>query len=442
MKKTKFIGSYLEPGEVAEQDTQQLFDWYQHDGQIRNFFFRVYEFRVERDDPNHPYAGGAYCTLHPEYYEGTFLRDFQAKEGDLLAKVVAEAGKRDLGVYLYFFPAKCPPGLVPGFERVLERDTLGNPGAHACWRHPEYRQHLIAAARDMLTSYPVLGMMWGAERCGPFGWMVLKASKGAQPTCFCEHCCAAGAAKGIEVERAREGWRKLSEMYAGVRASGPPVEGAFINLWRLLLRYPEILSWEMLWWEGKQSIQREIYSLCKSLRGGLTMGYHTWHRGRAFSPFNRAAYDYEEMCEYADFIKPAVFSNPAGFRIKEQVDGLRTTVLADLGDAEATQLLFHLLRYDRECEYDELTAHPISPRYVYREVEMARKVVNGRIPIYAGIAAGTYTGYPGIRECTADDVAGDLRAADQAGAEGVIFTAHVPRLAKAMGDALKREGWA
>ena len=441
MSKPKFIGAYLEPHEVVEHDLPTLFYWYQNDGKIGNFFFRAYECSYDRNNPDHPYRGGAYVTLHPEYYENTFLRDFQASEGDLLAKVMAEAQRRGLGVYIYFFPAKCAPGMISGFERALERDIFGNTRDHMCWRNPDYREHLIGAACDMLTSYPVLGLMWGAERCGPFGWMVLKGMKGAQPTCFCEHCCAAGVAKGIKVERAREGWRKLSEMYTHVRAGTPPAEGAFINLWRLLLRYPEILSWELLWWEGKQSIQKELHRLCKLLRGGLTVGYHIWHRGRAFSPFNRAAQDYEELCKYADFIKPAMFSNPAGFRIKEQVDGLCKSVLGDLEASDATHLLFHLLGYDRECEYEKLTTHPISPRYVYREVEIAQKVVKGRIPIYAGIAAGTYSGYPGIREATADDVAGDLRAAAQAGADGVIFTAHVPRLAKAMGDALKHEGW-
>jgi hypothetical protein len=441
--KAKLVGSYMEPREVIEKGITAVFDRFQNDARLKSIFFRAYVFEFDPAGTDRPCIGGAYFTVHPEYYDGTFIRDFQAQDGDVLASVVQEAERRGLDVYIYFFPAKTPPSRIPGYESVLEMDAYGNPGPFLCWRNPDYRNHLIGAARDVLTSYPVRGLMWGAERCGPLGWMVLKGPQRMKPACFCQHCCAAAEARGIDSERAREAWRKVSELFSMVLADDKPVEGIFINFWRLLLRYPEVLQWESLWWDGKRSVQKEIYAIAKSIRSGLVMGHHMWHRGRAFSPFNRAALDYEEICESADFVKPAIFSNPASFRFKEQVDGLAASILADLPHGEVASALFRFLGYDRECEYEELPSHSLSPRYVYREVEMAKRVIGDRIPVYAGLCSHTYRGYPGAKDVYPEVVIAELRAASQAGADGVIYDSmgKRPEMSKAIGEALSLEGW-
>ena len=73
---------------------------------------------------------------------------------------------------------------------------------------------------------------------------------------------------------------------------------------------------------------------------------------------------------------------------------------------------------------------------------MAKKIVNGRLPVYAGLNGGTYRGYPGSHEFTPGEIAGELRAANQAGADGVIYDGiDTPELGRAIGEALKQEGW-
>jgi hypothetical protein len=442
MASTKMIGAYLEPGAISDEDVKEVFDRFQNVAHVRNLFFRAYVFNNEIVRPDRSCSGGAFFQIHPEYYEKTFIRDFQGEEGDLLARVMEEVGRRDMGVYVYFFPAKTAPSYVPGYESALEVDCYGNRASFMCWRNPDYKEHLLGAARDVLTNYPVLGLMWGAERCGPVGWLVLKGPGRIKPACFCEHCCRAAEERGIDPERGKEAWQKVCDLFGRTGSGNKPPEGAFVNFWRLLLRYPEILQWEALWWDGKRDVQKEIYAIGKSIRGGLTVGHHMWHRGRAFSPFNRAALDYEELSEFADFVKPAMFSNPAPFRFKEQLDGQRASVLGDLSDEQASEALFRFLGYDRECAYEELTTRVFSPRYVYREIEMAKAVVGDRIPVYAGLNGGTYRGYAGIHDFTPDGIAGELRAVSEAGADGVIYDGiDTPELAKAVGKTLKKEGW-
>ena len=443
MTQNRLIGAYMEPSDAVKNDMSQFLDRFQETARLQSVFFRAYVFEFDPAGVDRPCIGGAYFTIHPECYEGTFMRDFQAEEGDVLASVVEEAERRGLHVYVYFFPAKTPPSRIPGYERILEVDVYGNPASFACWRNPDYRQHILGAARDILTNYPILGLMWGAERCGPLGWMVLKGPARMTPACFCGHCCRAAEERGIDPERAREAWRKLSELFSSVLARDMPSEGVFINFWRILLRYPEVLQWEALWWDGKSSIQREIHAIAKSVRGELVVGHHMWHRGRAFSPFNRAALDYEEISEFADFVKPAMFSNPAPFRFKEQADGLASSILGDLTHDEVARTLFRFLGYDPECDYEQLPSHRFSPRYVYREVEIAKKVLGDRIPVYAGLCCHTYRGYPGTQDVTPEVVIAELRAASQAGADGVIYDSigQRPEISKAIGEALRLEGW-
>ncbi|MFH1680873.1 MAG: hypothetical protein ABIH26_09550, partial [Candidatus Eisenbacteria bacterium] len=207
MEKPKLVGSYMEPKDVLRDGIAATFDQFQNVALLRAAFFRAYVFEFDPAGSDRPSLGGAYYTIHPECYEDTFIRDFQAEEGDVLSPVLEEAERRGVEVYIYFFPAKTPLSRIPGYERVLEVDAYGNPGPFMCWRNPDYRNHLIGAARDVLTNYPVRGLMWGAERCGPLGWMVIKGPKRMKPACFCEYCHRAAEERGIDPERAREGWR-------------------------------------------------------------------------------------------------------------------------------------------------------------------------------------------------------------------------------------------
>src|ERR1039458_3432225 len=77
------------------------------------------------------------------------------------------------------------------------------------------------------------------------------------------------------------------------RASGgsAPVDGYFSTFWRILLRYPEILSWESLWTDSFQGAQAELYGLAKAIAPQKPFGFHLM-QSMTFSPFYRAEEDY------------------------------------------------------------------------------------------------------------------------------------------------------
>ena len=99
---------------------------------------------------------------------------------------------------------------------------------------------------DYARSYEIDGIMWGSERQGAL-CNGLGANHGDRPidpgnvTCFCEFCQRKAKERGINVERARQGFLGLEKFVRAARGGKRPVDGYYVQFWRLLLRYPELL---------------------------------------------------------------------------------------------------------------------------------------------------------------------------------------------------------
>ncbi len=211
---------------------------------------------------------------------------------------------------------------------------------------------------------------------------------------------------------------------------------------RLLERYPEILAWNRLWLESKHSIRKQTYSIVKAIDSSRVVGWHIRHQGRGVSPIVRADMDYEEFVPISDFIKPAMFSNPAGWRFHRCTQAWRNSLLGDLDDETAASLMYAILGFEPEGSLEEVKSKAFSPEYVRREVMHARERLAGRVPLYAGIAAITYAQHKTVPEATAVAVQADIRAAAEAGAEGTIFgSIDLRGMGKAVGEGLQAVGW-
>ena len=81
-------------------------------------------------------------------------------------------------------------------------------------------------------------MAWGCERMGPLGNTLLRD----RTSCFCQDCQARGRERGIWVERARRGYLELIRFFDAARHDRRSNDGYFVEFWRLLLAYPEILA--------------------------------------------------------------------------------------------------------------------------------------------------------------------------------------------------------
>jgi hypothetical protein len=285
--------------------------------------------------------------------------------------------------------------------------------------------------------------MWGCERQGPLG-NALGASHGgatrdpAEVTCFCNFCQNEAKSRGIDVVRAREGYRKLATLVRQTRGGGRPNDGYFVSYWRLLVKYPEILAWEKLWNDGLENAYKNIYRQAKAVRPDVLVGWHIWHNN-SFSPFYRAEQDYSEFRNYSDFLKVVMYNNCGGPRMASYIKGVNRTIFGDLSADDVLNLTYKIEDY-KEAPLAELPHRGLSAEYVARETRRALTGVGGdKVKIWPGIDIDIPTGAD-EKKTTPEDVRAAVRAALDAGANGVLLSRKYSemRLAKlrAAGEAL------
>jgi hypothetical protein len=334
---------------------------------------------------------------HDAYYAETFLRHRQRPgeaeyaDRDVLATLMAPARERGMGVYARILEgfAGYLPALIPNWVNILSVDVYGRPTQLPCWNNPDYRNWWLGTVEDLFKSYPLDGFKFGAERAGPLSNLLTGAYWGHYvPECFCEHCQARAREKGIDVARAREGWRRLYEYVDGLVQGAPsPPDGVLVTALRYFLRYPEILAWESMWHECKEAVAKLMYGAIKAIRPQARVGWHIFHNGTTWLPIYRAATDYSKMVPYSDWLKPVVYHDIAGPRIHRDTAKRSRKILRELSKPQQLQLLYAITGRDPkvEPEYHELAEQGLSPQYVYEETRRCVLGVDDQIPIYPGI---------------------------------------------------------
>ncbi len=372
------------------------------------------------------FHGGDYAAVHSEYYRESLLRDFRAPDVgdfDLLGAVAPKAKARKIKSYCWFEDVY-NPRLLANFEKVAEIDVCGRRTGQACLTNPAVRNLLASLVEDWIKSYDIDGIMWGSERQGPFNNAVgaHHGGFGGHPsiTCFCPYCLRKGRERGIDVERAREGFLALDRWVQAAWAEPRPSDGYFVALWRLLLDYPEILAWEKLWSDSQHEIYGLIYGIAKNLNSRLQVGWHIWHNN-SFSPFFRAEQDYARLRPVSDFLKVVMYNQPGGPRMAEYVQNVHSTMFRDLSPEQVLDIHYRILGYENEAKLDQLRAVGLSTDYVARETKRALAGVQGKVQIYPGISIDIPTG-ASDRKTRPSDVRDSVRAAFTAGAQGVILS--------------------
>ena len=198
------------------------------------------------------FHGGNFAAVHPQYYKDVPLSaaDMRAPDlgdYDVLADLIPEAKKRGVRTFCWVIEDNFRPPFA-GMEQMWERDLYGRvPSRHpgqACLNNPGYRNFVLGLVEDYARSYPIDGVMWGAERQGPLGYSLGAFHNGGHTdpgrvTCFCGYCQAKAKQQGISVERARQGYLALEKYVRAGRAGQRPRDGYFVAFWRLLLDIPK-----------------------------------------------------------------------------------------------------------------------------------------------------------------------------------------------------------
>lgn len=354
-------------------------------------------------------------------------------EWDLFEEMVPKARAQGMAIFAWIAESVKSQRLfkTPGFWRFLEVDAWGRPTRVPCYRNPGYRTWYAQIVEDWAHNAPVDAIVFAPERAGPLNILLESPSDpdnidmhgpfGGAISCFCDHCAQAAERSGINVERARQGYRALAEWNAAA-ASAPPRDGAFVTFWRLALEYPEILAWQKLWSNGAEDFMRMIYGVAKSIRPDLKVGWHIYHN-YSFSPFCRASADYERYAEFSDFLKVVVYNATGGPRLHAWIDRACHALYADTTPERIYPVLMDMMGF-QEAALGELPSGGLSSGYVEREVRRAVDAVAGRCAIDAGIDIDVPNNFGFAEECRSspEQVRDAVRAALRGGARGVVLS--------------------
>ena len=435
------IGIQVGAVSFVDEGTEQVLDNLQERARVNTLFLAVFTYGrgiAGRQIPGQPlpdhgkqeydlnFHGGNFATPHAEFYKNTVLKETRAPDHgnlDILAEVLPAARKRGMKVICWLEDVFRTD--LPNIEKLQERDLHGRHAETLCVNNPEYRNFLTGLVEDYARSYDIDGLMWGSERQG-----ALCDSLGAthdmppvdpgEVTCFCEFCQAQAKQRGISVERAREGFLELEKFVRSSRSGKRPVDGYYVQFWRLLLRYPELAAWEMLWTDSLRETYAAIYKAVKGAKQSIPVGWHIWHNN-SFNPLYRAEQDLNELSRYSDFIKVVMYNNCGGERMALYADNIGSTLYGDLSKQAILDLNYGLMNF-KEGSYDQIPHEGLSSDYVFRETKRALAGVEGtKTLIWPGIDIDIPTDRSNSK-CTPQSVKEAVLAAFHAGAPGVLLS--------------------
>jgi hypothetical protein len=435
------IGIQVGAVSFLDEGTERVLDLFQERGAIDTIYLTTFTYGrglAGRQIPGYPFPdhgspqsdektfhGGNYATSHPEFYRDTVLKQTRAPEHgdlDIVATVLPAARKRGMRVFCSI--EDVVRGDVPGVKEVTEVDLQGRRGGGLCLCHPDVRAFWTGLATDLCKSYDIDGILFFNERNGPLlnalGASHAQSIASSRVTCFCEHHQRAAKERGIDFERARQGYQKLDLFIQAALKGERPTDGYFVEFWRLLVEWPEIIAWDRLFDAAKHQVLAEVNASVKRVRPGLQVGFHIEHVN-SFNPIFRATRSYADLATKADFLKVVVYNNCGGERYANFIRNVSSTVFRDVPKEELLRFNNHLLSYDDEAKLDHLASAGLSPDYVFRETQRALAGSQGKCKVYPGIDIGIPTG-KNSRKASPDDTYAAVAAALRAGADGLILS--------------------
>jgi hypothetical protein len=294
----KMIGIQVGAVSFVDEGTGKVLDIFQERAGINTLFLATFTYGrgiAGRQVPGQPlpdhgkqeydlgFHGGNYGTVHPQYYKDTGIKveDTRAPDHgslDIIADVLPKARNRAMRTILWTEDVWRYD--LPGIEKLQEVDLLGRKAHRMCVNNPYHRNFLLGLVEDYTRSYDIAGIMWGSERHGALGTALGSShgGRGGNPEsvgCFCEFCEKKARQQGIvRVERVKQGYQELAQFIRASRSGKKPVDGYYVTLLRLLMKYPEILAWEQFWHDGLREIYAAMRDKVHSIKPDVQVGWH------------------------------------------------------------------------------------------------------------------------------------------------------------------------
>lgn len=433
------VGIQVKPFAWRDEGTEQVLDILQKSGAVNTVFAYTYDTDPNRLQPNSrrklpghgkygdggkTRLGGAFFNYDPRYFSDTFIKHFRVPSNDnwdVILAVAPKAAARGMDFFAWDYNNAFPQMMhyVPRYSEVAEIDIDGRRTTNPCFNHPAYRAFQTGKVECYLSQYGehIRGVMWGCESMGPLDNMIGGDFATLGVTCFCSYCLAKAKDRDLSPERAKEGYRTLRILFAP--ETPRPADGYFVEFWRTLLAYPEILGWQNLWMDSYRGMRAELYGTAKGIAPEKPFGFHMMQNG-TFSPFYSAGEDYSLTRNYADFVKVATYNNAGGPRMARLVDRLCATIFRDSNTEQLLPVYYAMMGY-HEGTREHIIPGGLSPDYVTASTKRILTDVQGRTQVYPGVDIDVPTDN-GEKHTAPSDVSQAVKVAIAAGAQGVVLS--------------------
>ena len=457
---SKMIGLQVGAVSFVDEGVEKALDEFQQDAAINTLFVATFTYGrgiAGRQVPGQPlpdhgkqaydtdtFHGGCFTKVNPKYFSDTVFKDFRAPDFgnyDVLKEVLPSARKRGMKTICWFEDVFLKG--LPNIQQLEEKELSGDNAATLCFNNPNYRNWLLGMSENWARTYDIDGIMWGSERQGAFSNMLGAShgrAEGGHVTCFCQYCVAKAKSRGIDPDRARQGFLELQKFVAASHQGKRPVDGYYVAMWRLMLRYPELLAWEMLWTDSLRETYAAIYEKIKSVKPSIQVGWHIWHNN-SFNPIYRAEQDLAAIASHSDFLKIVIYHNCGGERMADYVNNVGSSMFGDIPKQELLDFHYRVLDY-QERGLAEIPFTGFSADYVYRETKRARAGLEGtKTLLWPGIDIDIPTA-ENHSKCTPGGTEDAVLAAFHGGADGVLISRKYSEMKlanlKAVGSAVQK----
>ena len=309
------------------------------------------------------------------------------------------------------------------YSPIAQVDCFGLTNRQSCMRNPEWIHFQVSSYEETIRMKPWIdSIMFMHERKGPLASLFSGEMFGARTSfCFCEHCRKAGERRGLDVERAIEGYRKLAKLVQKADADEPaPAAGWFISIWRLFMQFPEILGWDQLWWDGLHDYRARIAGAVKVVKPDIRVGCHIQHNSMTNDFLWRAGDNPVRIAEYSDWIKPSVYMGASGNRARGMLNRMHAVLFKDMPLGTAREFI-HSIQGHPIDEYPELekTEGAVAYGAHWVRYELERYAREQPKPVMAGLGIGIPGG--GKAE-TPELIRESTEACFEGGAHGILLS--------------------
>ncbi len=432
-KRKMFVGVQVDKAAFADRSFDEMFDEMQENAPINSaiYFFRDNDVKLGKD-----------------HHAGTEFRCDEApldnRGRDTVDQMQESASSHDIDLYMgggEVYWGNC----LEKFPQACQIDYLGVRRRNSCVNIPDWRIFQMSLHAEIFKQHPYLsGFLFMHERHSPFLPIFGPGSWIGEfnPGCFCPHCRKLGEERGIDADKAREGFKALVDLYRN-KPGDVLRDGAMVALWRIICEYPEVMAWEKLQWDSYHNYRIDIAKAIRSVRPDASIGYHFQHNGLFGNLPWRAGDIPENAKDFADWVKPSIYPGCSGARYYGLLKKANETWLMDMDMQTAHETLSGWFNRSPE-NGQEMLDNPsreqsaFTPQWAEKET---RRITEGVAPLpnHAGLGIGI----PGGEKAdTPELISACAEACFKGGAKGIMISRHYsevrPELLKAAGDVIRK----